>query len=332
MKSRCFYSWIVVVCLCVIIGGCQEQSQTQNWLLVSFEKNVPVTYHFISDRQITIDLTTSDTSKKSKPQTMSEKLDMVITYTPTDVDPFGLTTLVARCQSAKVTRSSLSGRQAANDAMENLAGKEFTFKLSPTGEIADDTDLERIIKELGETAFSESGNDSRRIKNPDMISDFIAMQWHLWDSTSTIKEPLAGMKPGQTWQVRQWVPWPAPIPNLPARLTTYTLDSFITKENQPREAKITSTYELADTAEQPFPRPYEGNFQMRGLMGFLRNYQFLSLEGSGTQIFNMDKGLIESDQQHYVMNVNAAFMLPLGDSLPVLTIDQKITITQIPTP
>lgn len=332
MKSRCFYSWIVVVCLCIIIGGCQEQRQSQNWLLVSFEKNVPVTYHFVSDRQITIDLTTSDTSKKSKPQTMSEKLDMVITYTPTDVDPFGLTTLVAKCQSVKVTRSSLSGKQAANDAMEHLAGKEFTFKLSPTGEIADDTDLERIIKELGKTAFSESGNDSRRIKNPDMISDFIAMQWHLWDSTSTIKEPLAGMKPGQTWQVRQWVPWPAPIPNLPARLTTYTLDSFITKENQPREAKITSTYKLADTAEQPFPRPYEGNFQMRGLMGFLRNYKFLSLEGSGTQIFNMDKGLIESDQQHYIMKVNAAFMLPLGDSLPVLTIDQKITITQIPTP
>jgi hypothetical protein len=329
MKSRCFYSWIVGVCLC-FAAGCQSQDSAGNWLLIGFEKNVPVTYHFVSDREITIDLTTGDSSKKSKPQTMSEKLEMVITYTPTDVDPFGLTTLTALCQSVTVTRSSLSGRQAASDAMETLAGKKFTFSLTPTGEISDDTDIERIIRELGTEAFSQG--DSRRIKNPDMISDFIAMQWHLWDSTSTIDEPLAGMEPGQTWQVRQWVPWPAPIPNLPARLTTYTLDSLVFEENQPRKAMIRSRYELAETAEQPFPRPYDGNFQMRGLMGFLRNYTFISLEGSGSQVFNMDKGLIESDQQHYTMTVNAAFMLPLGDSLPILTIDQTITITQIETP
>lgn len=328
MKSRCMF-WIVAGCLCVAVG-CQSQDPDRNWLLVSFEKNVPVTYQFTSDRQITIDLTSSDSSKQTKPQTMSEKLDMVITYTPTQVDPFGLTTLVAECKSVNVTRSSLSGRQAETDAMETLAGKQFTFSLTPTGEIADASDLERIVKELGEKAFSES--DTRRIKNPDMISDFIAMQWHLWDSTSTIEEPLAGMKPGQTWQVRQWVPWPAPIPNLPARLTTYTLDELVFEENQPRKAVISSTYQLAETAEQPFPRPYEGSFQMRGLMGFLRNYTFLSLEGTGTQIFNMDKGMIESDKQQYQMSVNAAFMLPLGDSLPVLTIDQTVHITKIETP
>jgi hypothetical protein len=321
--------WIVAVCWCVAVG-CQSPAPDRNWLLVSFEKNVPVTYQFTADRQITIDLTSSDSAKQAKPQTMTEKLDMVITYTPTEVDPFGLTTLVANCKSVKVTRSSLSGRQAAADAMENLAGKQFTFSLTPTGEIADASDLERLIKELGKTAFSEG--DTRRIKNPDMISDFIAMQWHLWDSTSTIEEPLTGMKPGQTWQVRQWVPWPAPIPNLPARLTTYALEELVFEENQPRKAVISSTYELAETAEQPFPRPYEGAFQMRGLMGFLRNYTFLSLEGTGKQIFNMDKGMIESDRQQYSINVNAAFMLPLGDSLPVLTIDQTITITQIETP
>ena len=191
--------------------------------------------------------------------------------------------------------------------------------------------LERIVRQLGEAAFVRS-QDTRRIKNPDMIGDFIALQWHLWDSISTIKEPLAGMEPGQHWQVRQWIPWPAPIPNLPARLTTYTLDSFIDEDNQPKKAVIKSTYELADAANQPYPRPYEGSFQMRGLMGFLRNYNFLSLDGNGTQIFDVEKGLIESDQQHYTLNVTAAFLLPLGDSQPVLTIDQKISIEQIPTP
>lgn len=322
--------------LCLCLSGCGRQQQTQQdqpeWLLVSFEENVPVTYHFISERLITIDLTGGAAEKRSRPQTMTEKLDMVITYTPTEVDPFGLTKLKAECRSVNVTRSSLSGRPSERDAMENLAGKTFTFSLSPTGEIADDEDLRRLILELGKTAFAQSDSDSRRIKNPDMISDFIAMQWHLWDSTSTIAEPLDGMQPGQSWQVRQWIPWPAPMPAPPARLTTYTLDSFVNEPEQPRKARIESTYELADAAKKPFPVPYEGTFQMRGLMGFLQGYKFQSLDGSGTQVFNMEKGLIESDRQQYTLNVTAAFLLPLGDSVPVLTVEQKIDIEQIPTP
>jgi len=310
--------------------GCQQQSQ--NWLLLNFEKNVPVTYHLTSTRKVTINLTGGPSDKKTKPQTSSETLDLVITYTPTDVDPFGLTRIVAECKSAKVTRTSLSGKRNVADAMEQLAGKTFTLQLSPTGEIADDADLRRITSELGEKAFAISGDGAQRIKNPDMISDFIVMQWHLWDSTSTVEEPLEGMTPGKKWHVNQWIPWPIPVNSLPSRKTTYTLDSFITEENQPKKAVIKSTYAISETKKQDFPFPYEGRFQMRGMMGFLRNYKFLSLDGGGTQIFNMADGLIESDEQHYTMKVNATFMLPLGDSLPVLDVDQTISIKRIDTP
>lgn len=325
---RCLYVWMVV-CLC--IPGCQPHRQ-QNWLLVNFQKDVPITYHLTSSRQIQLDLTGGAPEKKAKPQTMSEALDMVITYTPTDVDPFGLTTLVAECQSAKVTRSSISGKKDEADAMEQLVGKRFTIQLTPIGQIAEYSDLEQLVRQLGQAAFAQSNNPKDRIKNPDMISDFIALQWHLWDSISTIDEPLNGMTPGKTWQVKQWVPWPAPVPNLPARITTYTLDSFITEANHPAKALIKSTYAISEGTAKDYPRPYEGNFQMRGIMGFLRNYKFLSMEGGGTQIFNMEQGLIESDRQHYTMKVNAAFLLPLGDSLPVLTVDQTIAIEQINKP
>ena len=330
VNSRYFHVCLLVVCLFAV--GCQQEQLGGNWLLLNFEKNEPITYQLTSSRQVTIDLTSGSSGKKSKPQTTSETLDLVITYTPTDVDPFGLTTIVAECKTAKVVRSSMSGRKNAADAMEQLAGKTFTLQLSPTGEIADDTDLRRITTELGEKAFAQSKNDTQRIKNPDMISDFIVMQWHLWDSTSTVEEPLDGMKPGKTWQVKQWIPWPIPVASLPSRLTTYTLDSFVTEENQPRKAVIKSTYAISESKKQDFPFPYEGRFQMRGLMGFLRNYKFLSLDGGGTQVFNMDKGLIESDEQHYTMKVNAAFMLPLGDSLPVLDVDQTISIKRIENP
>jgi hypothetical protein len=71
---------------------------------------------------------------------------------------------------------------------------------------------------------------------------------------------------------------------------------------------------------------------MGGLFGFLRTLQFKHIEGTGTQVFNMDDGLVESDRQQYLLDVTASFMLPLGDSLPVLKVDQKISIERIETP
>ena len=327
MKHLFFY---VSAAVCLCLAGCQEAAKS-NWLLVSFEKNVPVTYKLTSERTTRIDLTGGDDSKKNRPQTMTESLEMVVTYTPTDVDPFGLTTIEAQCRSVKVKRSSMSGRQSAPDAMEQMAGKTFTFRLSPTGQVAEYTDMERLVRDIGAKAFDTSKQDLR-VKNPDMISDFIAMQWYLWDSISTIEEPLAGLNPGDTWTARQFIPWPAPIPNPPARLTTYTLDSYVNPEGQPQKAVIKSSYALTSLSLDAFPKPYEGAFQMRGLMGFLRDYQFQSLEGAGTQVFNMENGHIESDRQQYTLKVTAAFLLPLGDSLPALTVDQKISIDKIETP
>ncbi|MCI0499587.1 MAG: hypothetical protein L0Y36_07900 [Planctomycetales bacterium] len=327
MKHR--WLWLLIVpALCFM--GCQPNKE-DTWLLVSFEKDVPMTYKMVSERTTEIDLTTGNPNKKSRPQITTEKLELVMTYTPVDVDLFGLTTVKATCTSARVTRSSFSGKKDERDAMETLPGKSFILKLSPTGEIADYSDLERVARELGKAAFAEQ-NGGQNIKNPDMIYDFIAMQRFLWDSTATVSDPLH-LKAGQTWKAKQLVPWPVPLNQPPARTTTYTLDSITDEPDQPRKALIKSTYALSDEPMKDFVQPYEETrFQMRGLFGFLRNYQFKSLEGAGSQVFNMDKGLIESDQQHYTLHVTAAFMLPLGDSLPVLTVDQKISFEHIETP
>ena len=65
---------------------------------------------------------------------------------------------------------------------------------------------------------------------------------------------------------------------------------------------------------------------MRGMFGFLKGYDFKTLEGTGTQIFNIDTGTVESDVQEYKMVIDAAFLLALGDSTPHITIDQKISV------
>jgi len=330
---KAFHFGLIIAGCVLCFTGCQnpEKSPGDSWLLVSFEKDVPITYQMVSERKTEIDLTTGNAKKKSRPQTITEKLELVMVYTPIEVDPFGLSTLKVECKSAKVTRSGFSGKQTASDAMEKLTGNSFTLKLTPTGQIADISDLERIAAELGEASFSGSKRGNR-VKNPDMISDFLAMQQYLWAAGSTISNQL-DLKEGDTWQSQQSLPWPIPIYPPPARVAIYTLDSILAEESKPRQATITSTYAISETPIEEYIRPYkEGKFQMRGLFGFLRNFQFKHIEGAGTQVFNMDDGLVESDRQQYLLHVTARFMLPLGNSLPVLSVDQTISIERIETP
>lgn len=317
----------------VCVVGCQQPAGApqDNWLLVSFEKDVPITYKMVSERDTEFDVTADDPAKKTRPTKISEKLELVMVYTPIDVDPFGLSTINVECTSATVTRTQSSGKQNVRDAMETLPGKSFTLKLSPTGNLEDISDLERIAAELGKASFTGT-KDTARIKNPDMIGDFLALQQYLWAAGSTISNQL-NLEVGDTWQGQQSIPWPLPMYPPPARNATYTLDAITAEEGQPRQAVISSTYALSETPLEEYIKPYEeGRFQMRGLFGFLRNFQFKHLEGSGKQIFNLDDGLVESDHQEYLMNVNATFMLPLGNSVPVLTVTQKIDIERIETP
>lgn len=292
--------------------------------VVNFEENHPLRYRMTSARETLIDLTGGG-AERSQPQTMTERLEVVMVYTPVEVDPFGLTTITATCESAKVTRTSFTGRQAGADAIESLPQMPFTLTLTPTGRIEDRTDFERVVLELGKKAFAEAHPTSGRVKNPDMISDFVAMQMYLWDTIASVEDPSHGLAVGSNWQARQMLPWPSPVPNPPTRIAAFTLDR-ISEDDRHQRAHISSTYTMADEFLRDIPQIYEGSFQMRGLFGFLRRYQFQSIEGGGTQIFNMTTGVLEKDQQKYKMNVGADFALPLGDSKPVLKVDQTISI------
>jgi len=48
---------------------------------------------------------------KTKINKSSESLEMVVSYTPVEVDPYGVSTIRADCESAKAKRTSESARQ-----------------------------------------------------------------------------------------------------------------------------------------------------------------------------------------------------------------------------
>lgn len=177
-----------------VLTGCEQKAKKQKpvttrekplvagreLLTVDFQKGQTLQYKFVCGREIELDW--DPQKKEAKPDKSSidkssESMEMVITYTPIEVDPFGLTTIKATCESVKINRSK--GPQG--DAVENLKGKTFTFTVGPTGKIEDHSQLTGLVKEIGEKAFL-SNTGRGRIKEQDMIGDFVVTQWFLWDS------------------------------------------------------------------------------------------------------------------------------------------------------
>ncbi|OQA03144.1 MAG: hypothetical protein BWY69_00632 [Planctomycetes bacterium ADurb.Bin401] len=66
------------------------------------------------------------------------------------------------------------------------------------------------------------------------------------------------------------------------------------------------------------------------MFGFLQGYKVLSIEGNGTQLFDVDKGIIVSDTQNYKAQVNASiFGLGSDELTPNINIDQTITMSLV---
>jgi len=285
---------LIVLCLS-ILTGCPPKDGTiktansnkeTELLTVDFNETQTLRYKFVSDREITINWEPSK-----------------------DVAGQGQPTSVKSLESMEM------------DAVENFAGKTYTLKVGPTGKIEDYTQLDKLIKEVGTKTF-RSDTSRGRIKEPDMIGDFIASQWFLWDSVASIENASEGVSLGQSWQSKLSVPTPMVLRK--ARDVTYKLEE-IRQGEEGRLAVISSSYSAAETVPQSWPVPYTGRFQMSGKFGFLGNYQILDLQGSGEELFNITSGRTEQYTQHYQLLLQASIPLGIGEK-PNITIIQNLTM------
>ena len=308
-----------------ILAGCKPTAGEEELLgepgellTVDFQAGQTLRYKFVSGREITVDWdTTAKASRSRRPVSdkSSESLEIIMAYTPIEIDPYGLTTVKAVCESVKVARSKGPGR----DAVESLAGRTFTLAVGPTGKIEDYSQLDELLKEIGKKAFRANTD----IKEPDMIGDVVATQWFLWDAVSSIKKPSQGLIVGQSWKSKLSVPTPMVMRK--ARDVTYRLDEIRPGEKG-RLAVISSSYEIADSAPREWPIPYSGTFQVAGAFGFYRNYQVLSLQGRGEELFNLDAGRTEQYKQQYEMQLKTSLLIPLPGVNPKITIKQNLTM------
>jgi hypothetical protein len=300
---------------------------------VDFEEGRTLRYKFVSSRKINLDWGFKEEKSRrrggrndesSGAAQSSESMDLVMAYTPTKVDPYGLTTIRAACESVNVRRTPRQSSQLrdSKDAVKSLAGKTFTFTVRPDGKIEDYSQLDQLIKEIGEKAF-RANSSAGRVKEPDMISDFVAAQWFLWDSVSSIEKPIEGVSVGQSWKSVLSVP--APMIMRKARDVTYSL-AEVRRTDKGRIAVIRSSYAHAESVPGSWPVPYTGSFQASGPFGLLGRFQIEKLTGQGEDLFNLDAGRAEQYKQNYHLEIAAAMMWALPGVNPHITIDQTLTM------
>ncbi len=325
---------IILLLLCQL--GCEEGVSRQgggaddDLLIIEIPEDQPVRYQMTSERKVELKFTGDEKSKKQPPQNMTEKLNATVAYQVIDANPYGLSTVKATIEEISVRRDNFSSRNSGSDPTMQLKGKSYTFKISPNGTLSDLDEFQAIVESIGATAIQDRGQ-SGKVKVPDMLWDFIALQWTLFEPVSTLPNPSSGVRKGQTWDAHQLVPLPMPIPIV--RDTTFTLEDFeMDPDTGNRIAVIQSIYtkseENASVIENVF-KPYKGSYQLQGMFGFLRKYKFEELSGSGTTRFNMDTGTLLSKDHSYRLGATASFMLPLGSTVPVLTFDQTFTVRKV---
>jgi hypothetical protein len=327
--------YILFLIFTISLSGCQSGMVggrgDRELLSVDFKQGHVLRYKQVSEREVSLDFDPggkiSKGSDKGRVQTTTERLEIVVAYKPVKVDSRGFSAIEATFEQVKPSRLSLSGQQpTSKDALNYLQGKTVTFTISPSGIVTDHSGLNEMITKLGEEAF---GGKGKGIKDPDMIQDFMTLEWMMWDAISSIKRPAQGVAAGETWQSQLMSPMPMPMRI--GRDTTYKLDR-IQEANGIRIADINSTYTLAEKTPPitVWPMPYTGSFQMRGVFGFLGGYKVLSLTGSGNERFNITAGRVEQIEQQYQTNVAAEMPFGLGSGsdttpIPNMVVRQKLS-------
>jgi hypothetical protein len=308
-------------------AGGKNAAPARVLLTVDWVQGQTLRYAFTSNRQIMLDWEPNANANGAadKVQHLSDRVRLVMAYTPVTVDPFGTSTIRVTCESVEVRRTGRpSGRGATSDALSTAQGRSFTIQVDPRGKMVDRSQLEALITELGRAAFIKDSDP--RIKMPDLIGDFIASQWFLWNAVATVPDPAAGVAVGQTWTSKLWIPTPMVMRR--AREVTYRLDEVRENETE-RLAVISSTYRLADSTPSDWPIPYSGRFQMQGTFGLLGSYHISELDGTGLELFNLDAGRIESAEQRYTLKMSAS-LPPMGiRAHPHITIEQVLTTERL---
>ncbi len=314
--------WLTIfIFVGIVFCGCEPVGDGELFV-VDFPKK-PLVYKMIAQGKISVDLDPKKQMSKSSKSTVknfSENLEMTVEYSLIDVADDGYTVEIYY-KSVNTTKKGFS--QSTSNSVKSIVGKKIQIKMTPAGFVTDDSQLRDLIKEAGDKSFAGKQGKGAPVKSHDMIADFVALQWYMWDAMSKIPEPIDGVKVGQSWQSQLSAPMPMGVAF--GRDVTYTLD-----EVKDGIAAISSTYSVTGGKPSGYPAHYsKRSYRQKGFFGVLK-CKPLSLVGTGKIEYDLEKGLLIKDSQQYDLETTAVLFLPLpGTENGRMKINQNITIELI---
>ena len=312
---------IVFVFGCVLsmvwLSGCAQPK----YMTVEFNQAKPIKYKYKAKRTLELSFQ-GEKGDPAKKQVTNEKLEYVLEYKALGQDVSGLQRVHAKCISANVERDSTVGSvRQRTDAVESLEGKEWEFSINPLGDISDYSQMEKVARDVSESAFSDTSK--QRIKNPDMIWDFVDSQWFMWDVVSSYPNPDKGVSVGAKWDSLVSLPFVLPLKY--GRGVEYELTSIEPIADQ-NIAHINSVYSVEEQRPDIMPDVYgDGSFMMRGTFGFLRGYKVLGFDGTGKVDYNLTNGVMLKNEQQFKIEMSALMSFPLPDVIPTINIVQSMS-------
>ncbi len=318
MKRQLFAGLTCV--LIVFLVGCQtDNKKTYTGKLNPPESDRSIRYQYTSSRQITVGSEVKVENSESS-QTMTQELELILNCKPvTSEDAFAYDVTI---ESAKVSQKDFQGETIFNHAVEELQGKPFQLTCSKDGAIVENSEFVKLLKAA---ADEESFHRHRKalLKEPDMLPDMVAMQYNLFASAAKIR-PENVFSTNQKFSFVEPTPWPVTLFPIPDHQVDCAVKAF-KSEDGIKKAKITESYALAEKSQLNMQSIYPGVYKMPGLLGFMRNYKFDSISGSGEKIYNMKSGQIEKSVQNYTVKGTASYAMPIKDSQPQITVNQTIS-------
>lgn len=277
-----------------ILCGCDSQNVTP---IEKFSSAAGGRYEVSLQRQILVELSKAD-DQTATSQTMTENLDLVMSCQLPEKNGDGTISYKITFDSIEAKKTDFIQTGRFTDSAAGLSGKSFTVTVTPSGVVICPELVQELTK-LSAGSFEQVKRPGARLKRADFLADVWAIQALLFEaaavSINTAKDAL---------QTTRQLPFPIADISAPAAEITWQ------KNKTGNDILLNGKEQLTDgSACNPIPPIYPGQYKMEGLLGYLRQCKYESVDGRIECRFEKDKLLPQEIQLDRTIRASADYIL-----------------------
>jgi hypothetical protein len=299
----------------LFLSGCVSQKKASAEMYAAVQGG---RYQISLERQTFVNLSISD-GQTSTPQKMTENLDMVMTCQSLGQIADGSTSYRISFESIQARKTDFIQTGRFTDSAAGLSGKSFNVMVTPTGMVIS-PQLQQELKNLSANSFDEVKRSGARLKNPDFLADTWCIQALVFEAAAASKSAAKTLSFKATCQL------PFPIADIPGPV--------IQTSWQPEKAVggvvLKGKEQLNEGITQnPMPSIYSGQYKMEGLLGYLRQCNYESVEGQIVCRFGHNMTLPAEIQLERTIKASADYILTQNNPHSEITVKELLKITAI---